>query len=100
MTDIAIQIIKAVCAVHGIDDIKTRTKKTGFTFARFIAIGLITNNTKLDYETIAAMIDRDRSSIYWANARYRKLIKKEHAAFLNNRRKVIEKLKEHGFKIH
>ena len=100
MIYLADKIIEIVCSVYGINDIKIRTKGTDHVFARFLAVGLIFNNTNLGYETVSTLVNRDKTSIYWAYNRFRGLINKKHPVFTENRNKAITKLHEHGFKIH
>jgi len=71
-------IIATVSEALSLPDIKKRTKKPEYAYARFIAIKLLRDHTTLSYDQIANLFDLHITAIYWAERKIKVLIKNNH----------------------
>jgi len=86
-------IISVVCESLDISDITIPIRRTDLTYARFIAVMLLLRHTKLSYEEIGRVLGRDKTTIYWAEARCKELVKTNNGHFISRWSQVNEKLK-------
>jgi chromosomal replication initiation ATPase DnaA len=85
-------IIGVVCRSLEISDITSHGRCTEFAHARFIAIWLMLRYTKLSYQEIGAAVGRDKTTVYWAEARCKELTKQREGKFLSKWNHVNEKM--------
>lgn len=85
------KIINAICKALDIDDIKRESRQPVYAHARFIAIKRL-KDIKYSYCRIAFLLNRDLTTIYFGEKRFKGLLKEENEAFKIRVEKVKEEL--------
>ncbi|WEK18187.1 MAG: helix-turn-helix domain-containing protein [Candidatus Pedobacter colombiensis] len=86
------EIIRIVCQTLEVPDITSPLRGIEFTYARFIAVRLLLKHTRLSYEEIGRFLDRDKTTIYWAEARSKELVRNKDSYFISKWTWVNEKI--------